>query len=42
MSKAFDRVWHDDLAWKLQNHRFPVRMQAISKDFLTDRTFHIS
>lgn len=38
VSKAFDRVWHDGLKYKLCRLRMPRPMTAILSNFLDDRT----
>jgi hypothetical protein len=42
VSKAFDRVWHEGLAWKLKHLRFPTWLHNTIVDFLTNRSFHVS
>ena len=37
ISKAFDKVWHDGLIFKLRQNGICYEMINISKDFLSDR-----
>ncbi|KAL4104471.1 hypothetical protein QTP88_019769 [Uroleucon formosanum] len=42
MEKAFDRVWHDGLIYKLKtNTRLPINMIKLIKPFLSDRSFQV-
>ncbi|KAL4123315.1 hypothetical protein QTP88_015512 [Uroleucon formosanum] len=42
MEKAFDRVWHDGLIFKLKtNTRLPINMIKLIKSFLSDRSFQV-
>ncbi|KAL4143226.1 hypothetical protein QTP88_005583 [Uroleucon formosanum] len=42
MKKAFDRVWHDGLIYKLKtNTRLPINMIKLIKSFLSDRSFQV-
>ncbi|KAL4143370.1 hypothetical protein QTP88_005708 [Uroleucon formosanum] len=42
MEKAFDRVWHDGLIYKLKtNTRLPINMIKLIKSFLSDRLFQV-
>jgi hypothetical protein len=42
VSKAFDRVWHEGLTWKLRQLGFPDWQANIVHSFLESRTFHVS
>ena len=39
--KAFDKVWHAGLIYKLINLKVPLYIIKFIKSFLTDRTFKI-
>ena len=39
VAKAFDRVWHSGLIYKLYKLNVPDRLVRIIQDYLTDRTF---
>lgn len=39
VAKAFDKVWHDGLVYKLYTLGVPDRLVLIIRDFLTNRTF---
>lgn len=41
VEKAFDRVWHDGLIYKLILLNFPPYLIKITKDFLYNRSFHV-
>ena len=41
ISKAFDKVWHDGLIYKLISLKVPLYIIKFIKSFLTDRTFKI-
>ncbi|XP_061725406.1 uncharacterized protein LOC133531290 [Cydia pomonella] len=41
MEKAFDRVWHDGLIYKLSLSTAPRRIVRVIASFLTDRRFHV-
>lgn len=40
-SKAFDRVWHDGLLYKLIQFAFPVYFVKLIQNYLTDRSFFV-
>jgi hypothetical protein len=42
VEKAFDRVWHSGLIYKLIKFKFPPYIIKFIKDFLQDRKFHVS
>lgn len=39
VAKAFDKVWHDGLIYKLYEQLYPDRLVLIIQDFLRDRNF---
>lgn len=39
VAKAFDKVWHNGLVYKLYDMGMPDRLVLIIRDFLTDRSF---
>lgn len=39
IAKAFDKVWHNDLIYKLYQLGVPDRLVLILRDFLSNRTF---
>ncbi|XP_045533955.1 uncharacterized protein LOC106720251 [Papilio machaon] len=39
VAKAFDKVWHNGLIYKLYEHGVPDRLVCIIRDFLSNRTF---
>jgi hypothetical protein len=39
IAKAFDKVWHNGLLYKLYQLKVPDRLVLILRDFLSDRTF---
>ncbi|KPJ02068.1 RNA-directed DNA polymerase from mobile element jockey, partial [Papilio xuthus] len=39
VAKAFDKVWHNGLIYKLYEYGVPDRLVCIIRDFLSDRTF---
>ena len=41
ISKAFDKVWHSGLIYKLIYLRVPMYLIKIIKSFLEDRTFKV-
>lgn len=41
VSKAFDKVWHEGLTYKLHNFHFPVGIIRLIRSYLTDRTFQV-
>lgn len=41
VEKAFDRVWHNGLLFKMINLRFPAYIINIIHEFLKERTFHV-
>jgi hypothetical protein len=42
VEKAFDRVWHSGLIYKMIKFKFPPYIIKFIKDFLKDRKFHVS
>lgn len=42
IEKAFDKVWHDGLIYKLQRHKFPTQMTQILHSYIQNRTFHVT
>jgi hypothetical protein len=41
MEKAFDRVWHDGLIFKIKQLNIPSYIIYWTKQFITNRTFYI-
>lgn len=41
VEKAFDRVWHNGLLYKLLKLNFPAYLVKLISSFLYDRTFHV-
>lgn len=41
IEKAFDRVWHDGLIYKLRQLQYPIAMIKLIHSFITNRTFQI-
>lgn len=41
IEKAFDRVWHCGLLYKMIKHKYPDYLIVITKSFLTDRQFRV-
>jgi hypothetical protein len=41
VEKAFDRVWHNGLVYKMINMKFPTYLILITKSFLTNRKFRV-
>ena len=42
VEKAFDRVWHNGLLYKLINNNFPMYVVKLVSSFLTSRSFSVS
>lgn len=41
IAKAFDKVWHDGLIFKIQNSTMPKYLTKLTKDYLENRTFSV-
>lgn len=39
VAKAFDKVWHDGLIFKLSSANVPLRLVGLLRDFLSNRSF---
>lgn len=42
IEKAFDRVWHAGLLFKMKQHNFPAYIVKITADFLRERQFQVA
>ena len=42
VSKAFDKVWHEGLPFKLANSPIPSSLVFFLRSYLSDRTFRVS
>lgn len=41
IEKAFDRVWHAGLIWKLKKHGFPLHVTKLVANYLNGRSFQV-
>lgn len=41
VSKAFDRVWHQGLIYKMHKYQYPTDALKLLTSYLTDRTFQV-
>lgn len=41
IEKAFDRIWHDGLVYKLIKFKFPSYLTHIISSFVRDRSFYV-
>jgi len=42
LEKAFDKVWHNGLIWKLLNFQLPIAYIRYIYNFLTERIAYIT
>jgi hypothetical protein len=40
VSQAFDKIWHQELFYKIKNS-FPINLYAIIRSYLLHRTFRV-
>ncbi|GJQ87143.1 hypothetical protein Trydic_g12039, partial [Trypoxylus dichotomus] len=41
IEKAFDKVWHEGLVYKLRQYKFPAALTNLAQHYLKDRTFAV-
>jgi hypothetical protein len=41
IEKAFDKVWHDGLTYKMIRYKYPDTLTKLVRSFLDDRTFNV-